>query len=120
MEAKTAVGAEKAAKAEKQGYWRDHEDRTKFFPELLVVLTPYDFRQEGYFELYVKYVEDHHQAEVKGRNPELVDFIPPATDEDDLSDGETTPLDGGAATSDGEGHDDAAHRDNDDYEDPDT
>ncbi|KAJ8422192.1 hypothetical protein Cgig2_011944 [Carnegiea gigantea] len=53
----------------------------------------------------------------EGRNPELVDFIPPATDKDNLGDEETTPLDGGAASSDGESREDEAHGDSDDDED---
>jgi len=48
-----------------------------------------------------------------------VDFIPPATDEDDLGDEETMPLDGGAASSDGEGREDKAYGDSNDDEDPD-
>ncbi|KAJ8428851.1 hypothetical protein Cgig2_003399 [Carnegiea gigantea] len=118
-EAEAAAGAEKAAKAEQQGYWLGHEDRTEFFRELLVVLAPDAFRQESYFEPYVKYAEDLRQAQAKGRNLELVDFIPLATDDGDLGDEETTLLDGGAATSDGEGHEDEAHGDIDDDEDSD-
>jgi len=83
-----------------------------------VVLAPDAFHQEGYFEAYVKYVEDHRQAPAEGQNPELVDFIPPATNKDDLGDKETTPFDGGAATTNGEGHEDHEHGDSDDDEDP--
>ncbi|KAJ8426990.1 hypothetical protein Cgig2_033848 [Carnegiea gigantea] len=59
-------------------------------------------------------------GQVKGQNPKLLDFIPPVTDEDDLGDEETTPLDGRAATSDGEGHEDEAHRDSNDDGDQDV
>lgn len=65
-------------------------------------------------------MEDHRHAEAEDRNPEPVDFIPPATDKDDLGNEETTPLDSGAATSDGEGLDDEVHRDSDNDEDPDV
>ncbi|KAJ8441163.1 hypothetical protein Cgig2_024892 [Carnegiea gigantea] len=41
---------------------------------------------------------------------ELVDFIPPATDEGDLGNEETTPPDGGAASSDGKGQEDEVRR----------
>ena len=44
-----------------------------------------------------------------------MDFIPLTTDKGDLGDEETTPLDGGAASSDGEGHE--AYGDSDDDED---
>ncbi|KAJ8436354.1 hypothetical protein Cgig2_009919 [Carnegiea gigantea] len=100
VEAEIAAGAEKVAKAEHQGYWRGHEDHTKFFQELLV------------------YVEDRRQAQAEDRNLELVDFTPSATDKDDLGNKETTPLDSGAATSDGEGHDDEEQADSNNDEDP--
>ena len=86
-EAKAVAGVEKTTKAEQ--YCRGHEDRTEFFLELL---APDAFHQEGYFGAYVKYVEDCRQAPAEGQNPELVDFIPPATDEDDLGVEETTPF----------------------------
>ena len=51
-----------------------------------MVLPPDALCQEGYFKACVKYVEDRRQAQAEGRNPELVDFFLPATDEDDLGD----------------------------------
>ena len=45
-----------------------------------MTLAPDAFRLEGYFEAYVKYVEDRRRAQAEGRNPELGDFNPPATD----------------------------------------
>jgi len=65
-------------------------------------------------------VEDHRQLLVEGRNCERVDVIPPAIDEDDLGEEETTHLDGRATTSDGEGHEDEAHRGSNDDKDPDV
>ena len=112
------MGAEKAAKAEHQGYQQGHEDRIEFFHELLVTLVPNAFIQEDYFEAYVKYVEDRRRAQAEGRDPELVDFNPPVTDEDSLANKETTPLDGEAATLDDEGDEAAVHGDSDNDENP--
>jgi len=48
--AEAAVGAEKKARAEQQGYHHGHQDCTEFFQEFMETLAPDDFRQEGYFE----------------------------------------------------------------------
>ena len=82
--------AEKVGKVEYRGYRQGHEDRAEFFHELLVNLAAHAFSQEGYFEAYVKYVEDHHQVQAEGRDPELVDFNSPATDEEGPANEETT------------------------------
>jgi len=66
VEAEAVAEAERVAKAEHQGYWRGHDDNTKFFRERLVILAPGAFCWEGYFEAYVKYVEAHRQAQAEG------------------------------------------------------
>lgn len=43
VEAEATAGAEKAAKAEYQGYWRRHEDHIEFFQEFLITLAPDSF-----------------------------------------------------------------------------
>jgi len=66
------AGNERATKAEHQSYRRGHKDRTEFFREFLETLAPDDFHPKGYFEAYVKYIEDRHQACIEGKDPELV------------------------------------------------
>ena len=63
---------------------------TEFCREPLMILAPQVFHIEGYFEVYVKYVE-------------LMEFDRLTNVEDSLSDKETTLLDGGAAMP---GHED--------------
>ena len=68
--------------------------------------------------MYIKYIEDHRQARAEGKNPELVDFIPPALDEDGMGNAEdTVPLDDEAATHDVDDDEVVAHEASDD-EDP--
>ena len=50
-----------------------------------MTLAPDAFCQEGYFEAYVKYIEDRHQVQAEDRNPELVDFNLPAAYKDSPS-----------------------------------
>jgi len=70
--------------------------------------------------VYVKCSEDRCQAWAEGRNPELVDFMLPPFDEDYWGDDEETmPLNGEAATPDGEGDEATVHEASDD-EDPDV
>jgi len=69
-----------------------------------MTLAPDAFCQDGYFEAYAKYIEDHRQAQAEGHNPELVDFNPPTIDEDGPGDEETMPLESVAATPNGEGN----------------
>ncbi|KAJ8420750.1 hypothetical protein Cgig2_028483 [Carnegiea gigantea] len=75
------------------------------------------YKHQGYFEVYVKYIEDHRQACAEVKNPELVDFIPPALDEDGLGNAEdTVPLDDEAVIDDGDDEEVIAYeaRDDDD------
>lgn len=93
----TIVGNERGTEAEQQGYRRSHEDRTEFFREFLETLAPDDFHQEGYFEAYVKYIEDCCQARTEGKDPEPVEFQPLTSEEDSMDELEdTAPLDGEA------------------------
>lgn len=61
-------------------------------------MAPEAFGIEGYFEAYIKYVEDRHQARTEGHDPELVEFHPPAAIEGGLEDEETLPLDDKASS----------------------
>jgi len=101
----------------KRKNWWGHEDHSEFLWDLLVVLAPYAFRQQGYFEVYIKYMEDRCQAQAEGKNLELVEFILLVVGKDNLCDAETPPLHSEEATLNGEGHEDEAHEDNSD-EDP--
>ena len=66
---------------------------------------------------HVKYIEDRHQARAAGEDPELVEFVPPVSNEVGLGNAEdTVPLDGEAATHDCD-DDEAMHEATDD-EDP--
>ena len=58
--------ARRATKGEDQGYQRGYNQSIEFFQELLLTMEPKAFSAEGYFEVYVKYVEDRHQARNKG------------------------------------------------------
>jgi len=72
---------------------------------------------EGYFEAYVKYIEDRLQARTEGHDPEFVEFHPPAAIEGGLDDEESMPLDGEASSSnlggDGAGVAEGRNRDED-------
>jgi len=57
---------EKSRKAEDQGYKQGRKECVEFFRELLVTLVLDAFRVEGYFEVYIQYVGDHHLAHTKG------------------------------------------------------
>ena len=76
VEAEPAAEANRAAKAEQQCYGHGHKGRTKIFREFMETLAPNNFQQEGYFEAYVRYIEDSRQAYVEGKNSNMVDFIP--------------------------------------------
>jgi len=66
-------------------------------------LAPDDFQQESYFEAYVRYIENRRQACIKGKNSNVVDFILPWLEGDDLSNGEDTmPLNGEVTFHDGD------------------
>jgi len=65
-----------------------------------------------------KYIEDRCQARTEDKNPKLVDFVPPISDEDGLGDAEDTmPLDNEAASHDANDDEAAAHEASD-HEDP--
>lgn len=84
-----------------------------------MTLAPDAFSQEGYFEVYVKYVEERRQAQAEGRNLDLVAFNLPMTDEDDPSDEETMPLDSEDTTPNDEGDEATTHEDSESDQDSD-
>jgi len=47
-------------------------------------MAPEAFGVEGYFEAYVKYVQDCHQAQAEGQDLELVEFLSPTVIEGGL------------------------------------
>lgn len=55
-EAEAATGAEKATKAEQQGYHRGYEVSIGFIRKVLLTLSP-AFYEEGYFNAYLQQVE---------------------------------------------------------------
>jgi len=65
-----------------QGYWWGCEESIEFLRGLLVTLAPGTFRVEGYFEAYVKYVDELRQVEAERRDPESVEFYPSGISED--------------------------------------
>jgi len=90
----------------------------EFFWEFMVTLAPNDFQEEGYFEGYLQYIEDRCQVRVEGKNSDMVDFVPPLLDGDDLADGQDTmPLNGEATTHDGD-DDEATAKEASNDEDP--
>jgi len=92
VEAEVAGGAERAVNVEHEDYKHRHKDRAEFFRKFLITLAPDSLRQEGYFKVYVKYIKDRRQARAEGRNPKLVDFLPPVLNENGQGDKETMPL----------------------------
>ena len=85
-----------------------------------MTLAPDAFSIEGYFEAYVKYVEDHRLALAEGRSPEMVEFNLPLIDEDGLGNEKTKSLDGEAGSPDSEGNEAAEHGGIGHDEDPDV
>ena len=101
-EQKRIASHEGAVKAKQQGYQRGPEDHTEFFREFLETLTPDAFLQEGYFEAYIKYVDDHCCARVLGEDLEQVEFQLPAFEDAGVGEPkDTAPLDGEAVTNKG-------------------
>ena len=76
-EAKAATGVERVAKAEGLGHQRGNEEVMGFLREVLNTLAP-DFEEDNYFEAYIHYVEECQRDEAEGRDPEVVEFIPPS------------------------------------------
>jgi len=81
-------------------------------------LAPDDFHQEGYFEAYIKYIEDSRRARATGEDLKQVDFQLSTFEDDGLGKpDDTAPLDGEAAAPKGDDGTNAANEGNDD-EDP--
>ena len=83
-----------------------------------MTLAPDAFHIECYFKAYVRYVKDHRLAQAEGKNPKLMEFNPPAIEEDGLDDEETTPPDGEAGSPGYDNNKAAAHEGSDHDEDP--
>ncbi|KAJ8430915.1 hypothetical protein Cgig2_015397 [Carnegiea gigantea] len=75
------------AKAKETGFQHGQEEQTEFFRALLV--------REGFFEAWVRYVEDRHCTIQASEDPNEVVFSYEVSDTDPDSPGSTAPLDGG-------------------------
>ena len=77
------AGNKRATMAKQQGHRHGYEDRTEFLCEFFETLALNDFKQDSYFEEYVKHMEDRCQACIEGKDLELVVFQLPVSEEDD-------------------------------------
>lgn len=107
IEVERIAGHEGAAKVTQWGYQCGHEDCIKFFFEFIETLAPNYFHQDGYFEAYVKYIENRHHTCAAGKDLKQVEFQSLIFEDDDLEEAkDTTLLDGEAVAN--EGSDDEA------------
>lgn len=82
------------AKAKEVGFQYGQEERTTFFNELLGMLAPVDFQQEGFFQALIRYVKDcRHTIEV-GQDLEEAVFPYDVSDDDPDNPKSSIPLDG--------------------------
>ncbi|KAJ8432190.1 hypothetical protein Cgig2_013732 [Carnegiea gigantea] len=58
--------AERVTKAKDKGYQLGYDQSIEFFRELLLTMVPEAFSVEGYFEAYVKYIEDCRRDRAEG------------------------------------------------------
>ena len=105
-EAEVTVGADKAAKAKKQGYEQGHADALEYLRKVLVMLAQ-TFQEDAHFKAYLHYVDERQQVEAEGQDLEEVEFIPPFGEGEGPGDEATNPLDAEARTPEDEGREDS-------------
>ena len=70
-----------------------------------------EFKDDRYFEAYLRFVDEHEQAAVEGRDLEQVEFIPPWSEGGAAEDEATNPLEAETGASQDEEHEDGGDPD---------
>jgi len=87
---------EATAKAKSADFTQVQEDRSNFFRELLCLVAPQEFQKKGFFEAWVRSVEDCRQAAQASQDPYEVIFPNDLSDDDNDPEhlGSTVPIRG--------------------------